>query len=424
MHLCLVTVAIPDPFTGGGGNWMSCYLDRLVGAHRLTMVAVVGKHAFDPERVARLQAQWAERGVEVKTVGYDAQTVSRGQRVRGMLGWDDAALLPDLATAARVKPVVEAVGADIVVAQSCVAACYASSVSGVPKLAIQAEGYHVNLVTQHRFNPPPVGERPPSYGLKQRRLASATDAAERRMLAGYDRLAYMGQHYVARAHRHGLQQAVFVSTPVPEPAARRPVPFVREPGRPFTALLIGHLHSTSNRTQLPLLIDGVLPAMDRHFAGVDWCMRIVGRHDSVEDRYLAPLRDHPNVDLAGPVFPPDGEFLGCDALFVPVPAETGSRVRIVQGFAFGCPVVAHTANALGIAELAHGGNVLLSGTGDGLASQLRRLNDDPALGDRLGTAGRAVYDACYRPGYAADLLEHLLAETWAAYHSRPVSGWA
>lgn len=424
MHLCLVTVAIPDPFTGGGGNWMSCYLDRLIQTHRLTMVAVVGKHAFDPERVAMLQKQWAERGVEVRTVAYDAQTVSRGQRVLGMLGMDDAALLPDLATAARVKPVVEAVGADIVVAQSCVAACYASSVSGVPKLAIQAEGYHVNMVTQHRFNPPAAGERSPGYDLKQRRLASATDAAERRMLAGYDRLAYMGQHYVARAHRYGLKQAVFISTPVPEPAAQRAVPFVREDGRPFTALLIGHLHSTSNRTQLPLLIDEVLPAMDRRFEGLDWRMRIVGKHDSVEDRYLAPLRNHPNVDLAGPVFPPDGEFLGCDALFVPVPAETGSRVRIVQGFAFGCPVVAHSANALGIAELAHGGNVLMSPTGDGMAEQLRLLHDDPAMGDRLGAAGRAVYDACYRPGYAADLLEHLLVETWAGYRGKALSDWA
>ncbi|XAL98222.1 glycosyltransferase [Phycisphaeraceae bacterium D3-23] len=422
MHLGLITVAIPDPFTGGGGNWMTCYLDRLAGRYKLTMIAVVGKHDFDPERGEALTRGWAERGVEVRTVTYERLEVSRGRRLRGMLGLDDTALIPDLATAAKVAPIVAEVKPDIVVAQSCVAASYASAVKGVPKLAIQAEGYHINLQTELDFNPPPDASA--VYRMKQRRLIDATDRAERRMLAGFDRLAYMGQHYVQRAHAHGLKQAVFLSTPVPEPAKIRALPFVRDASRPFTALLIGHLRSTSNRTQLPLLVDEVLPAMGRHFAGIDWRMRIVGRYDSIEARYLKPLRDHPNVELAGPVFPPDDDFLNCDALFVPVPARTGSRVRIIQGFAFGCPVVAHEANTLGIAELAHGGNLLLGSTGDDLAAQLRRLHDDPALGDRLGQAGRAVYEACYQPDYAAALLEHLLAETWSAYHGRPIREWA
>lgn len=422
MHLALITVAIPDPFTGGGGNWMTCYLDRLVGRYQLTMVAVVGKHEFDPERGAALTKGWAERGVAVRTVTYEPRAVTRGQRLRGMLGLDDTALIPDLATSAKVAPVVAEVNPDIVVAQSCVATSYASAITGVPRLAIQAEGYHINLQTELDFNPPPDASA--LYRFKQRRLIDATDKAERRMLAGFDRLAYMGQHYVARAHRKGLKQAVFLSTPVPEPAQQRAQPFVRASGRPFTALLIGHLRSTSNRTQLPLLVDEVLPAMARRFGGVDWRMRIVGRHDSIEDRYLRPLREHPQVDLAGPVYPPDDDFLNSDALFVPVPARTGSRVRIIQGFAFGCPVVAHSANTLGIAELAHGGNLLLGQTGDALAAQLRRLHDDSALGERLGRAGRAVFDACYRPDYATSLLEHLLAETWATYHGKAVGDWA
>ena len=421
MHLALITVAIPDPFTGGGGNWMTCYLDRLVGRHKLTMIAVVGKHDFDAERGEALTRGWAERGVEVRTVAHEPRTVSRAQRLRGMLGLDDSALIPDLATAAKVTPIVAQVKPDIVVAQSCVAASYASTVTGVPKLAIQAEGYHINLETELAFNPPPHCSA--LYRFKQRRLIAATDRAERRMLAGFECLAYMGQHYVARAHRMGLDQAVFLSTPVPVPVAQRAVPFVRKTGKPFTALLIGHLRSTSNRTQLPLLVDEVLPAMDRHFAGIDWRMRIVGRHDSIEERFLRPLREHPKIDLAGPVYPPDDDFLNCDTLFVPVPAKTGSRVRIIQGFAFGCPVVAHDANTLGIAELAHGGNLLLGTTGDDLAAQLRRLHDDAALGDRLGRAGRAVYEACYHPDYAATLLEHLMAQTWATFHEESVGAW-
>ena len=422
MRITFVTVDIPDPFTGGGGNWMTCYLEHLVDHHDLAMIAVVGKHQFDEQRTEKLRQGWAQRGVRVETVAYDKQTPpTRARRLRAMMGGDDLALLPDRATGPRIVPVVKALAPDILVAQSCVAAAYAADVTGVPKIAIQAEGYTVNLQTQLDFNPPQgIG---PLYRAKQKRLIHATEQAEIRMLRGYDRLAYMGHHYVQWAHRHGLTQAVFLSTPVPEPSVTRQRPFNRESGRPFTALLIGHLHSTSNRTQLPLLVHDVLPAMARHFTGIDWQMRIVGRHNQVEPRYLKPLEDHPNVDLVGPVFPPDDAFLNCDALFVPVPAKTGSRVRIVQGFAFGCPVVAHSANWLGIAELAHGGNLLMGDTGDELARQLRLLHDDPAMGDRLGTAGRAIYDASYRPDYAARLLEHLMRETWCDYHGRRASDW-
>jgi len=423
MHIALITVGVPDPFTGGGGNWMTCYLDKLAGRHQLTMVAVVGKHAFDPARTEELAEGWSKRGIKLVTVDYDPQQPpSRLQRIKGVLGLNDTAILADLATAPRVAKAVAEIVPDIVVTQSCVATCYASKVAGVPRLAIQAEGYTVNMDTQFTFNPPT-----PSPGvlarLKHRIMLRATEQCEVRMLRSYDRLAYMGYHYVDWAHRKGMAQAVFLSTPVPKPERVRPNPFVRDANKPFTILMIGHLHSTSNRTQLPLLIDHVLPEMDKQYAGVDWRIRLVGKCDQVEARYRQALEAHPHVDLAGPVYPPDGEFLDCDVLFVPVPALTGSRVRIVQGFAFGCPVVAHSANQLGIAELAHAGNLLMGDTGQALVQHLRLLHDTPGLGDRLGAAGKAVYEACYQPDYAANLFEHLLAETWAKFNGKPMSAW-
>ena len=59
-------------------------------------------------------------------------------------------------------------------------------------------------------------------------------------------------------------------------------------------------------------------------------------------------------------------------------------------------MVAHSANRLGIPALAHGENVLL-GESDRLAALTLEALADPALRDRLGAAGRRLYEARFTP---------------------------
>jgi hypothetical protein len=95
------------------------------------------------------------------------------------------------------------------------------------------------------------------------------------------------------------------------------------------------------------------------------------------------------------VFPADSEFLTADILLVTVPAKTGSRVRIINGFNFGSCIVAHTANALGIPELQHEENVLMADTGRGLAAEIVRAAEDPSLQNKLRENGRRTYEQFY-----------------------------
>ncbi len=122
------------------------------------------------------------------------------------------------------------------------------------------------------------------------------------------------------------------------------------------------------------------------------------------------LRKHPLLDFVGPKYPAETEFLSADVIFVPVPAETGSRVRIIQAFSLGCPVVGHDANQLGIAEILDGGNILLSGTSSGLVDKLFALYSDPELAKRLGASGRKTYEAAYTPKYASEVMEYWIQE--------------
>src|SRR5439155_8065152 len=142
-------------------------------------------------------------------------------------------------------------------------------------------------------------------------------------------------------------------------------------------------------------------------------VEIVGAHEP-PPRLQPALDSHPAVHLRGHVEPPDEEFLRADVVLVPTPIETGPRVRILSAFSYGCCVVAHTANRLGIPQLVHGENVLLADR-EGLAGQTLAALRDSGLRARLGRRGRELYEAGFtaaRPG--ATIVQEL--ERLAAAH--------
>ena len=105
---------------------------------------------------------------------------------------------------------------------------------------------------------------------------------------------------------------------------------------------------------------------------------------------------------------PSDEFLSADALVVPTPIKLGTRVRILTAFSYGCPVVAHEANALGIPELAARRNVLLGSSADELADAIVRVTGDDVLRRRLEDGGRTTFERWFAPGVAAERLVELL----------------
>jgi glycosyltransferase involved in cell wall biosynthesis len=208
--------------------------------------------------------------------------------------------------------------------------------------------------------------------------------------------AFAGPHYVEWAKRKGLSNALFITTPVADPlgAAWENARASKPANGKCRILMIGHLHSTSNKSGLPIFFNEVLPCLEKIWNADEFEIHIVGRNDAMPRRFDS-WRDHPSLKFRGPVSPAEDEFLRADILLVTVPAETGSRVRIINGFSYGCCIVAHTANALGIPELKHNENALLADTGAGLAREIVRAAQDPELRKRLGRNGRMTYEQSY-----------------------------
>lgn len=96
-------------------------------------------------------------------------------------------------------------------------------------------------------------------------------------------------------------------------------------------------------------------------------------------------------------------FAQADCLIVPLRAGGGTRLKILESFAYGCPVV---STALGIEGIEARPEVhyLPAETPTEFAGQLRRLAQEPGLGEKLSRNARALVERDYSPAAVAAAL--------------------
>jgi glycosyltransferase involved in cell wall biosynthesis len=118
--------------------------------------------------------------------------------------------------------------------------------------------------------------------------------------------------------------------------------------------------------------------------------RAVGRHDGILPR------ECPSVSFAGEVDDIEPELGGTDAVAVPVRVGSGTRVKILEAFAHGVPVVSTRVGAEGLA-VRDGAHLLLADDPDAFAAACVRVLRDVALRRRLAAAGRRLWDEQHGP---------------------------
>jgi glycosyltransferase involved in cell wall biosynthesis len=307
------------------------------------------------------------------------------------------ALFPDLASAPALVRAVHELEPDVVVALGTNAVAAASEI-GARKLALVADPPGLSRRLRVRWDPQypwRLGRDEVLYRLGSATFVGRADRRFVRMLRSFDSVGVFGAHRAEWARRRGVK-AWYAWAPIVDAAGHRwrerraAVP----PNPRPRILMIGHLRGISTISGLHVFARSVLPELTRVLGAEAFEVHIVGEHNPPDS--LRRALDHPAVRLRGHVEPPDDEFLTADVLLVPTPVETGPRVRILTGFSFGCCVVAHTANRLGIPELEHDVNVLLA-DGHGLATAVLRALDDQDLRTRLGESGRALYESRFTP---------------------------
>jgi glycosyltransferase involved in cell wall biosynthesis len=349
-------------------------------------------------------AQLGVRVVEVaRPTGCDpshGRWSTRAAYLRSVAWPDDAVLFPDSALAGPLATVIETEDPDVVLAHA-TQAISASAALRRPKVALTSDppGFTRRLRTQLAPTYPwRVGRDELLYRLGSAQFARRADQRFLELLRSFDSIGIFANHHAERARERGLD-AWYAHSPIVDAAGpdwhkrratseRGPVPRI---------LMIGHLRGISTIAGLQVFVQDVLPRLSEELGPTGFEVHIVGDYEPPE-----PLRaalDHPAVRLRGQVEPSDAEFLRADILLVPTPVSTGPRIRILTGFSFGCCVVAHSANRLGIPALTHRENVLL-GESNELADLTLAALRDPLMRARLGAAGRALYESRFTPASA------------------------
>ena len=138
---------------------------------------------------------------------------------------------------------------------------------------------------------------------------------------------------------------------------------------------IGNCTFLPNEEGVKWFMRDVWPAIKREFPSAQ--LRLVGRGS---EGYLTKLG--PDVIGLGWLEDPGDEIASWSVMIVPIKVGAGTRVKVAEGFARKCPVVATTIGAFGY-DVCHGEEILLADRAGDFASACLLLLSDSKLGEAL-----------------------------------------
>jgi glycosyltransferase involved in cell wall biosynthesis len=366
-------------------------------------------------------------GVEVRVVRsradevYEQMRSDLRSRLRRLWQPADEELFPTSLDASAVSQAVEELAPDVAYVYHWEALAATRTLRGrVPRLATVVDLPHLSQLYRWRSRPSRLARAELTQLLWLQGRLRRQPRLMVELLNECEASANFAAHHAEWLRDRGASGCAYLRTPIEDrPGAgwRAARDEWRSGNRP-RLLLIGHLRGVSTQDGLDLFARSVLPRLEAALGPEGFEARLAGGFEAPP--HLKAALDRPAVRFLGHVTHPDEEFAAADGLVVPTSIPLGTRVRILSAFSFGCPVVAHDANAKGIPELAHEDNVLLGRTGVDLADGFLRLAGEAELRRRLETRGRQTYERFFAPAVAAAAVESIL-ERIALARRRPVS---
>jgi polysaccharide biosynthesis protein PslH len=159
-------------------------------------------------------------------------------------------------------------------------------------------------------------------------------------------------------------------------------------------LFLGGMHWPPNADGVRWFSTEILPRVKATVPGV--IFNAVGKVPPPELERLA------GVNAPGFVIDPEVYWRTCRVFIVPLRAAGGMRVKILDAWAHGVPVVSTTIGAEGIGYQ-DGEDILIADTPEDFASAIERILTDRTLAEAIGRAGRRTVEGHYdwRRSYSA-----------------------
>jgi glycosyltransferase involved in cell wall biosynthesis len=164
--------------------------------------------------------------------------------------------------------------------------------------------------------------------------------------------------------------------PVPPP------PRIEEDAIAFS----GNLEYHPNISAVRYFREEIWPQLRERWPGLVW--RLIGKNP----RAVAKITSgDPRIELVGPVDDAVLELARAKVAIVPLLAGSGTRVKIIEAWAAGVPVVSTSLGAEGLPGRA-GEHLLLADDALGFQDAVSSLLASPALRDGIGRAGRYLFE--------------------------------
>jgi polysaccharide biosynthesis protein PslH len=175
---------------------------------------------------------------------------------------------------------------------------------------------------------------------------------------------------------------ICIDTTAQPPLSRSPA------GRRVTFL--GGLHYPPNAQGVLWFAEHIFPKVLAE--APDAVLTVIGKQPPAELAQLTiPAR---NLEITGYVDDPKPYLAETSAFIVPLLAGGGMRVKILDAWCWGLPIVSTTVGAEGIAA-SRGQDILLADEPGEFAAHVVSLLQSPELGDRIGGGGRCSAEQKY-----------------------------
>ena len=185
--------------------------------------------------------------------------------------------------------------------------------------------------------------------------------------------------------RTGLQTAIVPNAVGHQSRVERAA---RDPEGPLSLLFVGNLAYWPNIEAAEVLAERVLPAVRRLVSGPVQVM-LVGRFEA--DSPIPGLGELEGVRAVGYADDLRAHYAAADVVVVPMSSGAGTRIKVLEAFAYGVPVVSTLLGASGLGAV-DGRQLLLAEHPRDIARAIARLVDQPALARNLVEQAAALVE--------------------------------
>ncbi len=211
-------------------------------------------------------------------------------------------------------------------------------------------------------------------------FAGAAEDLERRWLPRFDEVLATSEADAGAARRIAPAARVTVY-----PNAIPWVPLPR-PGDEEAIVFSGNMEYHPNRSAVRFFRREVWPLLRERWPSLVW--RLVGKNP---EAVREDTKDDPRIDARGAVADAVAELAQCRVAVVPLLAGSGTRLKILEAWAAGLPVVSTSIGAEGLGAV-DGEHLLIADDAAAFAAAVTRLLACRNFRDTLGAAGRLLLE--------------------------------